>query len=64
MSKPDSSIVVGVNLLKEGKAQRAGLGREYRGSFRGAFLKLGLIKGIERPAICAILDITGVEPLL
>jgi phosphate acyltransferase len=64
MSKPDSSIVVGINLLKEGKAQAFVSAGNTGALFGAAFLKLGLIEGIERPAICAILDITGSTPVL
>jgi phosphate acyltransferase len=64
MSKPNSSIVVGINLLKEGKAQAFVSAGNTGALFGAAFLKLGLIEGIERPAICAILDITGGSPVL
>jgi glycerol-3-phosphate acyltransferase PlsX len=64
MSKPNSSIVVGVNLLKEGKAQAFVSAGNTGALFGAAFLKLGLTEGIERPAICAILDITGGSPVL
>ncbi len=64
MSKPDSSIVVGINLVKEGKAQAFVSAGNTGALFGAAFLKLGLIEGIERPAICAILDITGSTPVL
>jgi phosphate acyltransferase len=64
MSKPNSSIVVGVNLLKEGKAQALVSAGNTGALFGAAFLKLGLMPGIERPAICAILDITGSSPVL
>ncbi|HEX7474622.1 MAG TPA: phosphate acyltransferase PlsX [Dehalococcoidales bacterium] len=64
IGKPDSSIVVGINLLKEGKAQAFVSAGNTGALFGAAFLKLGLIEGIERPAICAILDITGSTPVL
>jgi phosphate acyltransferase len=64
ISKPDSSIVVGVNLVKEGKAQALVSAGNTGALFGAAFLKLGLIPGVERPAICAILDITGSSPVL
>jgi phosphate acyltransferase len=64
MSKPNSSIVVGINLLKEGKAQAFVSAGNTGALFGAAFLKLGLIPGVERPAICAILDITGGTPVL
>lgn len=64
MSKPNSSIVVGINMLKEGKAQAFVSAGNTGALFGAAFLKLGLMEGIERPAICAILDITGSSPVL
>jgi phosphate acyltransferase len=64
MSKPDSSIVVGINLLKEGKAQAFVSAGNTGALFGAAFLKLGIIEGIERPAICAILDITETTPVV
>jgi phosphate acyltransferase len=63
-SKPDSSIVVGINLLKEGKVQAFVSAGNTGALFGAAFLKLGKIEGIERPAICAILDITESTPAL
>ena len=63
-SKPDSSIVVGVNLVKEGGA--AGfVSAGNTGAVLGAALfGLGKIKGIERPAIACIMDITPSTPVL
>ncbi len=64
VSKPNSSIVVGINLLKEGKAQAFVSAGNTGALFGAAFMKLGIIEGIDRPAICAILDITGSTPVL
>ncbi len=64
VSKPDSSIVVGINLLKEEKAQAFVSAGNTGALFGAAFLKLGLVEGIERAAICAILDITETTPAL
>src|SRR5450759_1009313 len=64
MSKPNSSIVVGINLLKEGKAQAFVSAGNTGALFGAAFLKLGLMEGIERPAICAILDVTETTPVV
>ncbi len=63
-SKTDSSIVVGVNLVKEGKA--AGfVSAGNTGAVLGAALfGLGKVKGIERPAIACIMDITPSTPVL
>jgi phosphate acyltransferase len=64
ISKPDSSIVVGINLLKEGKAQAFVSAGNTGALFGAAFLKLGIVEGVERPAICAILDITETTPVV
>ncbi|MFQ5997568.1 MAG: phosphate acyltransferase PlsX [Dehalococcoidales bacterium] len=63
-SKPESSIVVGVNLVKEGKAA-AFVSAGNTGAVLGAALfSLGKTKGIERPAIACIMDITPSTPVL
>jgi len=63
-SKPKSSIVVGVNLVKEGKAA-AFVSAGNTGAVLGAALfSLGKVKGIERPAIACIMDITPSTPVL
>jgi glycerol-3-phosphate acyltransferase PlsX len=64
IGKPQSSIVVGINMLKTGQAQAFVSAGNTGALFGAAFLKLGLIEGIERPAICAILDITESTPVL
>ena len=64
MSKPDSSIVVGINLLKTGKADAFVSAGNTGALFGAALLNLGKIEGVERPAICTILDITESTPSL
>jgi phosphate acyltransferase len=64
LAKPDSSIVVGINMLKENRAQAFVSAGNTGALFGAAYLKLGLMEGIERPAICAILDITETSPVL
>jgi phosphate acyltransferase len=64
MSKPDSSIVVGINMLKDNKAQAFVSAGNTGALFGAAFLKLGIVEGIERPAICAILNITETTPVV
>jgi glycerol-3-phosphate acyltransferase PlsX len=55
-SKPDSSIVVGINLLKSGKAS-AFVSAGNTGAVLGAaLLNLGKVKGVTRPAIGCFLD--------
>ncbi|MFC2001099.1 phosphate acyltransferase PlsX [Chloroflexota bacterium] len=63
-SKPDSSIVVGINLLKDGRAS-AFVSAGNTGAVLGAaLLNLGKIKGIERPAIGCFLDAMPSIPAL
>jgi len=62
--KPDSSIVVGVNLVQEGSAS-AFVSAGNTGAVLGAaLLSLGRITGIERPAIGCIFNITPANPVI
>ena len=63
-SKPDSSIVVGINLVKEGKASSFVSAGNTGAVLGAALLSLGKVKGIERPAIACIMDITPSTPVL
>ena len=56
-SKPDSSIVVGLNLVKEGKAAAFVSAGNTGAVFYAALSILGRIKRIERPAIGTILSL-------
>ena len=62
--KPNSSIVVGVNLVKEGKASSFVSAGNTGAVLGAALLGLGKVKGIERPAIACIMDITPSTPVL
>jgi len=63
-SKPDSSIVVGINLVKDG-AVSAFVSAGNTGAVVGAaLLNLGKIEGIARPALGSFLDITPSAPVL
>lgn len=63
-SKPNSSIVVGINLVKKGSAS-AFISAGNTGAVLGAaLLGLGKVKGIGRPAIACIMDITPATPVL
>lgn len=63
-SKPDSSIVVGVNLVQEGSAS-AFVSAGNTGAVLGAaLLSLGKVEGIERPAIGCIFDIIPSNPVI
>jgi glycerol-3-phosphate acyltransferase PlsX len=62
--KPDSSIVVGINLLKTGNAS-AFVSAGNTGAVVGAsLLNLGKLKGVSRPAIGCFLDTISSHPPL
>ena len=63
-SKPKSSIVVGTNLVKEGKASSFVSAGNTGAVLCAALLGLGKISGIERPAIACVIDITPSTPVL
>lgn len=63
-SKPDSSIVVGMNLVKNGEAAAFVSAGNSGAVFVAALMILGKVPGIERPAIGTILDITPPNPIL
>ncbi|MFC1918232.1 phosphate acyltransferase PlsX [Chloroflexota bacterium] len=55
-SKPKSSIVVGINLIKEGKADAFVSAGNTGAVLAAALFNLGKVKGVERPAIGCFLD--------
>ncbi len=63
-SKPDSSIVRGVKLIKEGEADAFVSAGNSGAVVCAALLTLGRKEGIERPAIGSVLDITPTMPVL
>ena len=62
--KPNSSIVVGINLVKEGRASSFISAGNTGAVLGAALLSLGKVRGIERPAIACIMDITPSTPVL
>jgi len=58
-SKPDSSIVVGTNLLKDGTASAFISAGNSGAVVCAALFNLGMMAGIERPAIASIINITA-----
>jgi glycerol-3-phosphate acyltransferase PlsX len=62
--KPNSPIVVGTRLVKEGLADAFVSAGNTGAVFAAALFNLGKIKGIDRPAICSLLGITTAEPVL
>lgn len=62
-SKPDSSIVVGINLVRDGVASAFVSAGNTGAVFYAALAILGKIKGIERPAIGSIIGINPNAPI-
>ncbi len=63
-SKPNSSIVVGTNLVRDGKASAFVSAGNTGAVVVASLLNLGKIKGIVRPALGSFLDITPASPTL
>jgi len=63
-SKPKSSIVVGIDLIKAGAASAFVSAGNTGAVVCAALFNLGKIKGIERPALCSIIDVTLAAPSL
>jgi glycerol-3-phosphate acyltransferase PlsX len=62
--KPRSSIVVGINLLKEGKADAFVSAGNTGAVLCAALFSLGKIEGIERPALASIVSLNRSSPSL
>ena len=62
-SKPNSSIVVGMNLVRDGKAAAFVSAGNSGAVFAAALLNLGKIKGVPRPAIGSLINITPDTPI-
>ncbi len=63
-SKPDSSIVVGVNLVRDGTASAFVSAGNTGAVICAALLNLGKVEGIARPALGTFLNITPYAPVL
>jgi glycerol-3-phosphate acyltransferase PlsX len=63
-NKPNSSIAIGIRLLKEGKAQAFVSAGSTGAVFFCAFMTLGRVEGIDRPAIGTIININVTNPFL
>ena len=63
-NKPKSSIVVGIDLVKNGKASAFVSAGNTGAVLCAALLSLGKVKGIERPAIGCFLDVMPSIPAL
>lgn len=63
-SKPDSSIVVGVNLVRDGEAAAFISAGNTGAVVAASLLNLKKIEGIERPALGSFIDINPTTPIL
>ena len=61
-TKPNSTIVMGMNILKDGLADVFVSAGSTGALLVGGLLICGRIKGIERPAICSLYPIVGGKP--
>ena len=62
--KPDSSVVVGANLVRDGIADGFVSAGSTGAVVVASFLSLGIVKGIERAALCAVFEPTQPNPTL
>ena len=62
-SKPDSSIMVGINLVRDGRASAFVSAGNSGAVFAAALLSLGKIEGVSRPAIGCFINITPATPV-
>lgn len=62
--KPDSSIVVGTNLVRDGRASAFVSAGNTGAVLISSLASLGRIKGVERPAIGSIININVTSPVL
>jgi phosphate acyltransferase len=63
-NKPDSSIVVGVTLVKEKKADAFVSAGNTGAVLAAGFMLLDRIEGIKRPALCGIIHVLPTNPVL
>jgi len=62
--KPESSIVIGVNMVRDGKASAFVSAGNTGAVVCAGLFNLGRIEGVERPALGSFLDITPAAPTL
>jgi glycerol-3-phosphate acyltransferase PlsX len=63
-SKPNSSIVIGTKLVKEGNASAFVSAGNTGAVLTAAFLYLDKLENVERPALCGVININPTHPVL
>ncbi|GAG49258.1 unnamed protein product, partial [marine sediment metagenome] len=63
-NKQDSSIVVGINMVRDGTASAFVSAGNSGAVIAAALLNLGKVKGIQRPAVGSLLHIDAAAPIL
>jgi len=63
-SKPDSSIVVGTRLVRDGIASAFVSAGNTGAVLCSAFLNLPRLEGIQRPALCSVVSVDATSPFL
>ncbi|MEE8353785.1 MAG: phosphate acyltransferase PlsX [Dehalococcoidales bacterium] len=63
-SKPDSSIMVGINMVKSGEANAFVSAGNTGAVLYSSLMALGRVPGIERPAIASIINVNVTSPAL
>ncbi len=63
-AKPDSSIIVGTNLVRDGIADAFMSAGNTGAVLTAAYLNLKRLEGVERPALCGVIQIGRPEPFL
>ena len=63
-SKPNSSIVVGTKLLRDGFASAFVSAGNTGAVLTSAFINLERIEGVQRPALCGIIHINAANPVI
>jgi glycerol-3-phosphate acyltransferase PlsX len=63
-NKPDSSIVVGINMIRDGRAQAFVSAGNTGAVVCASLLNLGKTDGVERPALGGITDLSGSAPVI
>ena len=63
-NKPDSSVVVGVRMVKDGVADGFVSAGSTGATVVASFLNLKAVEGVERLALCAVVDLNQPQPTL